>query len=434
MTINDLSTKRNTARIANPQNHVLKIKVTIITIIMAAKPGKPGHGSEKRLSALQSLRGIAALVVVLRHSTFSFPSSGPQADFFENIVFNSHAAVVVFFVLSGFVLSASLDNRKLSFPTLAGFYIKRLFRILPLLIFLTILSLLYTLSDISSVTVGGSTQFFRGLLDHSPPKPVTVLLSLVGLNSHYVPQNWTIMVELLVAPFFPFLFFFSRNNHKIFALLFIVTLIASMVAPLGGRFLPFVYTVDFMLGIGVFLFWSRKMPADIPFLTTAVIIALIILISARPFLTLCHLSIVNPTNFHDPVSGFIEALAASALIFGLAVHTKLARALSHPCLVFLGDISFSLYLVHFLVIVLLGRFIDRLVPEFSDLNDLARNLIFAIIVVLISIPISALLYSLLELPWNRFGRRLATFDIPERASQYGKPPKAVIETPSGMQS
>lgn len=380
------------------------------------------------LSTLQSLRGIAAIVVLLRHSTLSFPSSGSFTDFVESVVFNSHAAVVVFFVLSGFVLSLSLDNRQMSTASVGGFYIKRLFRILPLLVFVTILSLLYTLSPVSGLAVAGSTHFFMGLLMHRPPHAMTVLLSLVGLNSHYVPQNWTIMVELLVAPAFPFLFFLSRMSRNLLALMLAVAVIASLAAPLGGRWLPVAYTADFLLGIGGFLIWSRNMPVDHRFLPVAAVAAFIVLITARPVLTACDAPLIDPNNFHDATSGLIEALAASVLILALVGHAKVARALSGRILVFLGDISFSLYLVHFLIIVLFARFLDRFVPAFSDLNNLARNCIFALLVLLISVPVSALLYRLLELPCNRFGRRLAAFDAPTPALPPRPARKPVVET------
>jgi len=380
------------------------------------------------LSSLQSLRGIAAIAVLLRHSTISFPSSGSFTDFVESVVFNAHAAVVVFFVLSGFVLSLSLDNRQMSMASVSGFYLKRVFRILPLLVFVTILSLLYTLAPVSGLAVAGSSSFFAGLLTHHTPKTMTVLLSLVSLNSHYVPQNWTVMVELLVAPAFPFLFFMSRMSRKLLGLMLVAAIIASMATPIGGRWLPVDYTADFLLGILVFLIWSRNMPVDHRFLPPAAVAAFAVLITARPVLSLYGLPLIDPNNFHDPVSGLIEGLAASVLILALAGHTKVARALSGRFLVFFGDISFSLYLVHFLVIVLFARLLNRFVPAFGDLNDLAHNCVFAILVLFVSIPISTLLYRFLELPCNRFGRRLAAFDAPAPALTLRAVRKPVEET------
>jgi len=60
---------------------------------------------------LQSIRGLAALAVLLHHCSFLFVTSS-TFHFFAEALFNAHAAVVIFFVLSGYVLVRSLHTKR----------------------------------------------------------------------------------------------------------------------------------------------------------------------------------------------------------------------------------------------------------------------------------------------------------------------------------
>src|ERR1700733_7768248 len=84
------------------------------------------------IDELQSLRGVAALIVAVSHmsSIYSLP---PMVRIAIDAVCNAHASIVVFFVLSGYVLTGSLQRRGLSLTSVEGFYVGRLFRLFPAL-------------------------------------------------------------------------------------------------------------------------------------------------------------------------------------------------------------------------------------------------------------------------------------------------------------
>jgi peptidoglycan/LPS O-acetylase OafA/YrhL len=376
--------------------------------------------------ALQSLRGIAAAVVLMRHATLSYPiASKPITETLE-IVLNSHAAVVVFFVLSGFVLSASLEGRRASFPAFAGFYAKRLFRIVPLLIVVTVLSAIFTIAAFSSVAVPGTTAFFSGLLTHGPLKPVVLILALAGMNSHFVPQNWTIAAELLVAPIFPVLFFAARSNWKTLGLMLAIGALASVAARPDAGWVAILYVNDFLIGIFVYLLWLRNVFA-LRHLWPAAIVALPLLLTARPLLVALHLPMVSIQNFHDAKTGLIEALSAAVIIYALASEGWITRHLSKKIPVFLGDISYSLYLVHLLVLVLLVRLFDRLGPSFNGQSALTKDFIMAACVFAVSVLAAIFFYYAVEMPFNRLGRRLAAFDKPARRQAFEIPATAITQ-------
>jgi peptidoglycan/LPS O-acetylase OafA/YrhL len=142
-------------------------------------------------------------------------------------------------------------------------------------------------------------------------------------------------------------------------------------------------------------------------------------------LGLLHLPMVNIDNFNDATTGLIEALSAAVIIYALASEGWITRHLSKKIPVFLGDISYSLYLVHLLVLVLLVRLFDRLGPSFNGQSALTKDFIMAACVFAVSVLAAIFFYYAVEMPFNRLGRRLAAFDKPARRQAF-KIPGAVI--------
>lgn len=89
-------------------------------------PPSPAGDRLSRLGWLDALRGIAALVVVFDHSAYSF-----LPEFRRELVpeFNtSRYGIMVFFLVSGYIIPASLERR----GSVRTFWIGRVFRIYPL--------------------------------------------------------------------------------------------------------------------------------------------------------------------------------------------------------------------------------------------------------------------------------------------------------------
>lgn len=81
-------------------------------ILAVEESTKAVQGSHHAVE-LQSIRGLAALVVVVHHCTFYFRYD-PSVKYGFEVALNAHAAVVSFFVLSGFVLTRSWGKKDLA--------------------------------------------------------------------------------------------------------------------------------------------------------------------------------------------------------------------------------------------------------------------------------------------------------------------------------
>lgn len=356
--------------------------------------------SGDHIPSLQSLRGIASLTVLMRHYVRCFPGGETFWLAYQNIFFNSQAAVVVFFVLSGFVLSPSFFNKPTSVSELAGFYVRRFFRIVPLLAVVTAFSFFYVKSAFSTWKVPFANSWFEGLLAHDVPLSASILARcFVGMNSALVPQNWTIACELLVALILPFLVKACTGRLWLAALTFVIaTVLSFLAADGGGKSLPVLYAVDFVIGILTFRILQSytKRYSDLFFYA-----AVIGLVCTWKMVEVVTGQVDLP--FNDPLRSLVEAIFAAFIIYGLATKNHMARLLSARWLVWLGDISFGIYLVHFLVIVVVARLMTHFLVSYSLP---AQMLLMLVPVLAISLGASYFSYRFIEIPFNDLGKSL----------------------------
>jgi peptidoglycan/LPS O-acetylase OafA/YrhL len=85
-----------------------------------------------RVPALDGLRGVAILLVLLRHSFFGLESQSSLLSAFLAAGRLTWSGVDLFFVLSGFLIGGILLDARKSPRYFSTFYIRRAYRILPL--------------------------------------------------------------------------------------------------------------------------------------------------------------------------------------------------------------------------------------------------------------------------------------------------------------
>ncbi|MFV8569913.1 acyltransferase family protein [Marinobacter sp. SBS5] len=279
------------------------------------------QNNQSRLTALDALRGIAALGVVLFHYLpYYHELYGHSFDSPSFLEFGRYG-VHLFFMLSGFVIFMTLERTQ----TAGWFGLARAFRLLPALwagIALTFLSVHWLGPEDRAV------------------EPVSALLNMTLLHEylehpHVDGAYWSLVIEATFYVWIALLFYGLKSWQRLRPVLWLWTVI-SYIGVLWWKAIPdaldflvkdllFVrYAPLFISGMLLFRWYKYGKPpaADIALLT----------------LTIGHCLIAYKAPFNVFVLGCYG-------VFILATAGRL-NVLSHPGLLWLGSISYTLYLIH----------------------------------------------------------------------------------------
>ena len=291
---------------------------------------------QMHFDSIQALRGITALFIVLEHVRF----------------LNCGAfGVDIFFCISGFMIMFSTHKDT------AYFLRKRLIRILPPYYLMTVGTFLLLL-------------LFPGMFEQSRAEVSFLVKSLLfipfdiggGVLQPLMRIGWTVNCEI----FFYILFFISmRISHRFRGLLcglFLLGIIAAAQAlPSPPVFLAFYgnpVMLEFLFGILCYYvcrgLYRGHQAGKLPGFCRVPALILPPVLFAGLMVTK---SSINVLGFLRPLLWGLPALLIVLCAFTAGLFRKTAPA---P-LVRLGDISFSLYLMHYYPVMLL----DRLVFDFS---------------------------------------------------------------------
>jgi peptidoglycan/LPS O-acetylase OafA/YrhL len=349
-----------------------------------------------QIKPLTSLRGIAAWGIVFYHFYNYFPER-LSGSFASIAISHMNIAVDLFFIMSGFVISLNYSELFANFSAknFKEFAIARLSRVYPLHFFMLLLFCGYA----SSIYLLSKSPFSTE--DYGANYLVLSFLMLQnwGFTDHLawnVP-SWSISTEFACYILFPFASIgLKRTVRTRTATLAAAAVVMAAIGFVFWRFsadsigdqIPklglFRCIAEFAIGMLlqqlIFLFRVPTKPEQLIAISVAVIM-----------ITVGYL-------FHWKDYMFIPA-AFTALIFALLCDGGfVTRALSHPWLVFLGDISYSTYLCHYLI----KRIVVLMVRDPHHVG--VSPLLVYVAAVLVS---SILLYRCVERPSRTFIRAMA---------------------------
>ena len=371
-----------------------------------------------RIAPLDSLRGLAALIVVFHHCLVTFPlfwsvyqrpATTPLMRVLGNspvhLLWDGPEFVLVFFTLSGFVLSLPFwGERPLTYRQ---FVVRRIFRIYPTYLAAVAIGMI-SMSLLSHGPLVGlsawTTQFWNRPLDWKTLFDHMFLMASAG-NNYVDTPVWSLVVEMHASLLFPILILAIRRSETAsFALALGLAFAGDWAARVdpGGHpfFTSFATTTNFLwlFVAGAILARHRtelaafvaRVPPPIQILTLAG--ALIALNSIWQF------GAAEKWRF-------LEQSGAVVLVVCAAFMGWLQRLLDVRPLRWLGKISYSLYLIHFVVLF-------TLLYAFRAEVTLPRILVA---VPLLSILAAALLYKWVEVPSIEWGHRFSAPEVPGRA-------------------
>jgi peptidoglycan/LPS O-acetylase OafA/YrhL len=309
--------------------------------------------SSERNDSLQVLRGLAALIVLVSHQSLTFEIS-KKFRIAIDTCFNSHAAVMIFFVLSGYVLSVALSKGALTTRTVFSFYVRRIFRIYPTILLSLFVAYIVAILLVSAAEPFGLTNwaknYIQGMIAFNPFNMGQLLSAIIPINFRLLPQSWSLFVEVAASALMPLLFFAINLPRKTWlSLATLVTLLVFTMATAGkGMGLNYIQYI-WHFGMGVFVFrLSRQYGIPSRSIDIIGVLSLVILIFGRAVLH--GIENGGPANilfdYNDWRLTVLEGFAASIVVYCLATRGILSDFLSSKYLTQLGDYSFGIYLFH----------------------------------------------------------------------------------------
>lgn len=313
--------------------------------------------SSHKFAELDSLRGIAAMMVVFQHMWEMNHDSDARLKpwlFFCA----GHEAVILFFVLSGFALAHQLRN--FSIENYPKFVAKRFLRIYPTYYIAIGFSaiLLYLISKYLPSSLGGNglTRWFYIWSSTSFDKELFIssITLLSHLGNSLLVAVWSLFYEVWISLIFPFALFFLWQSK-----LFIRIVSMSIFSGISYYLWQYGQFIDNQWQAIVYYSWYFVFGAFLYYMHDKLSIFANIWVLFVGLL--CYFSNyilfgkINDRFSHQLIIGF-----GSFIILLNGIHNEVFKnVLRSPLLKFYGKISYSLYLFHLPILYALSYIILR---------------------------------------------------------------------------
>jgi len=343
---------------------------------------------------IDSLRGFAILLVLLVHTSQQFNQTS-FAPGVKGFLENGQLGVQLFYLVSAFTLMLSYQSRVGESDFVKKFFIRRFFRIAPVYYLVTIY---YTFERYLGFNI---LHFGDHIHDFPLIKLVTGVLFINGfypttMNS-YVPGGWSIAIEMTFYLTLPIIYKKIRNLHQSIllfsgALIFAVWFRSILTNPFfeKGGFYMFNFINQFpIFCLGIMAYFIYKEGFEGFKNRDYLLISFL-------FLFACYFKM----PYYMPYSLFFFFL-----LIGLCKGSF--NFIVNKFTVFVGKISFSIYLLHFAVLYWIDQIFNlRNVVYNSLLNSYLMYVMYYFVILIICIIISNFSYKYIELWGMKFGKRM----------------------------
>lgn len=347
-----------------------------------------------RLDYVDALRGIAVMLVVLVHA-----GADSISPLFTPITYLGQFGVQLFFLMSAFTLCVTNERSPLNRRTYGSFLVRRFFRIAPMY-YLALAS--YFVLSLLAEHSGGHVPF-TSTYEYTVAKVVANLTFLHGFypdaNNSMVPGGWSIGCEFAFYALFPFIFYISRKWQRAFLLIGVLSALGLVSMSIAARMTGH----SGEGGNNSFLFYglANQMPVFLLGILFYHFQASPRLARTSQWLMIpaCILLIVS---FNWRWGWVVTPLLSGIAFMGLAFWVRVRAP--HRWLCRVGELSYSIYLVHFAVAWFLVPSIQQFVNPISP--DLAVPLSF-IVVLIVSMAIAGLTHRYIEMYFIDLGKHIS---------------------------
>ncbi|RAJ85812.1 peptidoglycan/LPS O-acetylase OafA/YrhL [Chitinophaga dinghuensis] len=367
------------------------------------------NNSIRHFDFIDAVRGLAVAAVVLVHSAQGIVGLSPLA---ASLFSKGQYGVQLFFIASALTLFMSYGQREQldGKQTVPFFFLRRFFRIAPMYY---IAIIFYSLILLFNPPSTYPNDFHFGYMILAMLFLNGVFPSNVAIN--YVPPGgWSVAVEMLFYLLIPILYRKIRNLKS--AILFgFATLVISILCKYLAINVLRMSGQDYSAWLPWFLyFW---LPNQLPVFAIGIVLFFLIgkpgstnsenaKLKAAGLLLLSVLWIglvitggqyLNPYGYYQ--EHFLIAIGFGLLVRGLSIWQF--PIFVNKYMISLGKVSFSLYLIHFVVIRVVMHFLARLnLPSVLTVGGVF------VCTLVVSYFLSSLSYKLIEQKGTDIGKRL----------------------------
>lgn len=352
-----------------------------------------------RITSLDGLRGIAAFIVFVGHFILAFgydtsPLLLSIKDSPLHIFYDGAASVDLFFLLSGLVLAMPYVNNKKDLDVVP-FWIARLFRIYPVFIVTILCCFFYKTFFHNPAKISDYSGWLRSFWMWDSKAnfgEVVKTLMLVGprfdtrlLN----PVIWSLIIEFQVSVILPVFIFFAMRNQVA------VTILLAVIAI---TFTHYHFLAVFILGVLMAKYKDRILQfinLNNGFALYGGLSLGILLYTSRYTFGFFHLNIAGY------LIDYLTALGAAIFIVLAIGNGAMIRLLNSKYIQHMGRLSYSFYLIHFLILMVICSLVSRA-------NVFAGPLVF-IGTLAITYFLSFYAYKYIEEPSISMGKKIGKY-------------------------
>ena len=359
-------------------------------------------------SSLESLRGIAALCVVFLH----FGGRCPTCYF--KIFARSYLMVDFFFILSGFIMGFNYCDKIKNKDAFFEFIFLRFARVYPLHFFMLMIFVIAELANVFFMSKYGISLnrdcFLNGnvnaFLLHA------FMLQVFGDFENVWAFNnpsWSIGVELYAYLLFALIALFIKKEKTILITALSVVFLSVFIILINGfpnlifftNFGIFRCFMGFFLGVCIFCVWKKYNETRfnsflMSFISTAILFAILVFL------------LVSKPGYTDYLMPFL----CSIFILSLTLRSQniLNSVLCLKPLLWLGKISYSIYMLHWAVIWMMDNLIIRKlnveIPDFCFYYFPFYSLSYFFIATSLLLMLSHFSYKYIEKPFRIMAKKV----------------------------
>ncbi|MFX3636249.1 MAG: acyltransferase family protein [Candidatus Pristimantibacillus sp.] len=377
--------------------------------------------NNNRIDSLDSLRGIAAMVVVIFHCLLSFVIlyeanynrfANDLMKYFTitplHTIWAGREAVLLFFVLSGFVLSIPFYKGKV--VSYGSYVIRRFFRIyMPyIMIMMASVLLVFLFAEYKDIQGLSRAYDYRWAHAVSLDDIISFILMINYDTANVNGVVWTLFHEMRISLLFPLFLFIIIKFNWIKALVLTLSLNAifyvaldllsaslndDIFSPIIQSFQWSIYYCTFFIAGAILSKYRSRLLA----LKASGTFTKMLLLAASFVLINCRWVELEYNVKDERITDFISVVGILLLFVVVLTSDRLDKWLTKKSLLWLGKISFSLYLVHIPVMMIVTIFLGNIIP----------TALAFVLVPFLSMLVAHFTYKYLELPTNKLGKWVA---------------------------